>query len=1516
MHLSHSSQGRPIKLTAVVSLGRWLFVIHLLAVTFWLIPLPLLAEEGDDDAPGEEIMAASLLAPAERPVINEVLYNPANSAEALEFVEIYNPSNQTISLANWTLSDGIDYLFPASAVIPAKGFLIVAQNPEWVRIRFGNSALGPWEGKLSNEGDGIRLRDHQALLVDSVEYGGAFPWPTVGDAPDRSIGLLNAVEDNELPGNWRSGPPTPGAVNHGMTDNPPPSVQSVVHQPQSPQSGSSVQIVALATDTNGIAAATLLLQVVDPGAYIPLNDPRYASNWTPVPMQVGADGKLSATVPAWARGHRKLIRYRITVIDTAGATVTLPYSDDPQPNFAYYVYDALPIWDAAIHPNANGEMGRVHRYDFSTMRQLPIYQLLARQSDVADSQHIPNATKPAYMGNDYPWRGTFVYNGVVYDHIGFRARGGIFRYAVGKNHWKFDFLRGHSFRPVDNWGRPYGQPWEKMNFSSVMQHDGRRVRGEQGLFESLSYRLFNLFGVPASHTHFVHFRIVSSPNEVNATTQYQGDFWGLYLAIEEMDSNFLAEHGLPDGNLYEMKIGEVDLDNQGFGMPADSSDIRHFIAGYRLGAPPDWWKANFDLKGYYSFRSILEAVHYYDLDKGKNYDYFNNYLTGRWSILPWDLDLTWSEKMYGYGAEPFRDRVLSHGEFQIEYQNRLRELRDLLWNPEQIYTMIDEYANMIDTPTAGLSMVDADRARWDYNPLLESSYVVPERANTGRYYLYTGAGTFRGMAEKMKEYLRSRQKWIDETLLTDENFPNTPSVLYQGPGGYPVDQLLFAPSAFSDPQGPGTFAAYQYRAAEIIWPGYPGYDPAKPYRYEVEATWTSGEIYNAAAVKAPAGACRPGIVCRVRVRTKDNSGRWSHWSSPVQFVAGNPAAPAATTLAITEIHYHPLSYGNLADDELEFIELQNQGAAPLDLGGYRFSAGIEYTFPPGVQVAPGGYLVLASNSRDFQKRYGITPLGRFGGKLANGGETITLLDSFERQVISVTYDDKAPWPDADGNGYSLVTTPSFSTSNASQPSSWRASTASGGSPASEDPLPVIISELMVSGGPVYEVMVELYNAHNLAAPVGRWMLTDGGGGFTYPLAANSVVPANGYLTIHFALPAASRWYTNSRAELILQAVGSTGQRLAYNSVVEVVGLRRNVPYGRVLSSDGHEHFVLLQNPTPNAPNGAPQLGPAVISRIFYRAGQAVEFVEITNLTDQPLHLYDAAHPDRRWLLGGLLYQFPAGSEIPANGRLIVAAGDPAAICMATASGGNIPHADTNVRVAGPYAMPLSDSGQWIGLLQPRDDGVAGAIFAVADEVNYASTTPWPVPGATALLERNNLGGLGDDPANWVVGNLSGAEASPLSLPPVLGQPAAAAPDPVATVLDLCTFDIYLATEPADAAVAQRTTDGETAVAGETLTLTPYTLEWVTLSANNVAGFHIWRGVTPDRAAAVQLTSTPISATLSLQPAFYRWADDQAVAGKTYTYWLEAVNANNQIQPVGFSTPRRPMTPSYFPVVSR
>ena len=61
----------------------------------------------------------------------------------------------------------------------------------------------------------------------------------------------------------------------------------------------------------------------------------------------------------------------------------------------------------------------------------------------------------------------------------------------------------------------------------------------------------------------------------------------------------------------------------------------------------DWWKQNFNLDSYYNYRSILEAIHHYDIAAGKNYFYYLNPETNKWETLPWDIDLTWANNMFG-----------------------------------------------------------------------------------------------------------------------------------------------------------------------------------------------------------------------------------------------------------------------------------------------------------------------------------------------------------------------------------------------------------------------------------------------------------------------------------------------------------------------------------------------------------------------------------------------------------------------------------------------------------------------------------------------------------------------------------------------------------------------------------------------------------------------------------------------------------------------------------------------------
>ncbi len=135
-----------------------------------------------------------------------------------------------------------------------------------------------------------------------------------------------------------------------------------------------------------------------------------------------------------------------------------------------------------------------------------------------------------------------------------------------------------------------------LNLGAVVQQSARLHRGEQGLFESVGFRLFRLAGVEAPKTNFVHFRVIDDGSE-QGSNQYNGDFWGLYIAVEQYDGNFLDEHGLPDGNLYKMEKFAGDLENQSPFGPTDKSDLNWFLDQYNNHFPDStWWQANFDRK--------------------------------------------------------------------------------------------------------------------------------------------------------------------------------------------------------------------------------------------------------------------------------------------------------------------------------------------------------------------------------------------------------------------------------------------------------------------------------------------------------------------------------------------------------------------------------------------------------------------------------------------------------------------------------------------------------------------------------------------------------------------------------------------------------------------------------------------------------------------------------------------------------------------------------------------------------
>src|SRR2546426_6354741 len=131
------------------------------------------------------------------------------------------------------------------------------------------------------------------------------------------------------------------------------------------------------------------------------------------------------------------------------------------------------------------------------------------------------------------------------------------------------------------------------------------------------------------------------------------------------------------------------------------------------------------------------------------------------------------------------------------------------------------------------------------------------------------------------------------------------------------------------------------------------------------------------------------------------------------------AFPLFAQVVINEIHYHPAS--ELTEDE--FIEIYNAGVTEVDLGGWSFNAGVEFTFPADTLLATGGYLVVARDAAHIRAKYHLTDgevVGNYRGALSNGGEPIEISNGIGHIVDHVKYSDDFPWPaDADGKGPSL-----------------------------------------------------------------------------------------------------------------------------------------------------------------------------------------------------------------------------------------------------------------------------------------------------------------------------------------------------------------------------------------------------------------------------------------------------------------------------------------------------------------
>jgi|GEM_PF-1277187 len=458
-------------------------------------------------------------------------------------------------------------------------------------------------------------------------------------------------------------------------------------------------------------------------------------------------------------------------------------------------------------------------------------------------------------------------------------------------------------------------------------------------------------------------------------------------------------------------------------------------------------------------------------------------------------------------------------------------------------------------------------------------------------------------------------------------------------------------------------------------------------------------------------------------------------------------------LRITEIMYNPPGAGDLS----EFIEFKNVGDHTLNLGGLYMDHN-RFTFPGGTFLGLNAFFVLAKSPAGFTNAYpGVTYNGVYlnsTSELDNAGQEIWLRSTnSDTKVISVTYDDKEPWPTAaDGNGASLVLV------NEKDPepydvSRWRASTRLGGSPGANDPAPsddgVIINEVMSYDVSGTNDWIELYNPTASPVDLSYWFLSDNLSYTNVRIASGTVIQPGAYLVLtealHFGTNAVPGGFGLSRTgdAVYLSEADIFGMMSGYHASAAFGAAEQGISFGRHTRSDGTVDFTAMSTSTPGATNAYPRVGPLVISELHCRpASGKPEFVELVNISGTAVPLFQGG---LGWRLGdGVDFDFPSNAIVPPYGYVVVSDEDPETYRTRMAM------ATTNILVFGPYNGQLNNEGETITLYRPGAPTLTQIPWIAVDRVVYGSDVPWPVATnhPNMSLEKQSLGLYGNDPACW------------------------------------------------------------------------------------------------------------------------------------------------------------------------
>lgn len=279
---------------------------------------------------------------------------------------------------------------------------------------------------------------------------------------------------------------------------------------------------------------------------------------------------------------------------------------------------------------------------------------------------------------------TLTYNGITWSDVKMRIRGDGSR-QLPKKSLKVKFF-----------GQPFINGRNELNFNAEYE-DESYIRA------TLSSMIFQMAGQKCFHTEHVRLYL-------------NGSFFGLYNMTENMDADFLISRGLdPQGNLYKAaKDGAClsiydDLVNfweqkTGTGNKEDLALLIHQLHQVSAEDYPSWLAGQMD----YTHAINIIAL---NMVTGNQSTYYHNYYmyrdargTGKWEMMPWDLDKTlsvyaWRNFTYSSAPwthdNPFLEKAILNPSMLQDIKTRANIIFDDIFRADIFWPIIDSLVSVL-----------------------------------------------------------------------------------------------------------------------------------------------------------------------------------------------------------------------------------------------------------------------------------------------------------------------------------------------------------------------------------------------------------------------------------------------------------------------------------------------------------------------------------------------------------------------------------------------------------------------------------------------------------------------------------------------------------------------------------------------------------------------------------------------------------------------------------------------------